>query len=401
MSTWDFVALEPGGARVLGRARARDELELDRDLEARQLVLLRARPASKRQRERGLRLTREERVRFLTQLGTTLGAGVPLLEGLEGIGGRMQSDAGRRLVADIVACLEVGESLSAAMARHPRAFPSAVVSSVRAGEATGEVPRVLGEVVRHTETAARLRGAAVQAMLYPALLMGAVSGLVVLLLTFLLPRIAALYPVGPSGRVGLPRETQLVLQLSDALIAQGPWLAAALVLGALSLVLGLRQKTTRVRLHRFVLGVPRLGRLAQQIATSRFASTASLLQAAGCDVFSVLKIAGEACGNAAFEDALGRASERVRRGARLSEALDHEPGIDPLLIQMIDVGERSGELGPCLGRVAEHYEAEVPRAVQRFVGVLEPTLLIVSGAVVGFLLLAAMLPLFDLYEVFG
>lgn len=396
MSTFDYVALDTAGARVRGRARAQDELALDRELETRRLVLLRARPAA--ERERGLGLGRTELAGLMTQLGTTLGAGVPLTDGLAGIGRRMRSESGRRVVGDLVASLEAGESLSIAMARHPRAFPTTIVSAVRAGEAAGELPRVLGEIAGHLETSSRLRASAVQALVYPGLLVAAVAALVVLLLTFLLPRVAALYP---SGNAGLPAETRFVLGVSGTLVRHGPWLIATLAALSAGLCAASRRPAARVRLHAALLHVPSLGPLARQVATSRFASTASLLHAAGCDVLTTLRLAGEVCGNAALAASFQRAGESVRRGATLTDALERERHIDPLLVQMVEVGERAGELERCLARVAAHYEVEVPRAVQRCVSLLEPTLLIASGCLVAFILLAALLPLFDLYEVLG
>jgi len=412
--SWDYTALGGAGpavrkrgteqrparvpVRLKGRARAADELELDRDLAAKGLVLLRAQPASSRQRKHGLRLERAELVRLTTQLATTVGAGLPLLDGLAGIGRRMETERGRRVVADLVAGLEGGEGLSAAMARHPRAFPGVVVSSVRAGEESGELAKVLSEVARHLEGAANLRATTVQALLYPALLMSAVLGLVVVLLTYVLPRIVGLYP---AGRAGLPVETRVVLGASDALMQHGLLLGTALLAGGAALLIGSRRPGSRAKLHAALLFLPRVGRLLRQIATARFAATASTLQAAGCDAFTMLRIAGDTCGNEALAAVFRRASEGVRQGETLTGALERERLVDPLLVQMVSVGERTGELDGCLARVTSYYDEEVPRTVKRLIALLEPALLVAAGAIVAFILLAALLPLFDLYEAIG
>jgi type II secretory pathway component PulF len=411
LKTWDFTALRasakavPRSAsrrgspeRIKGRARASSELELDQELAAKGLVLLHARPASSRQGKKGLRLERAELLRLMTQLAATVGGGLPLLDGLQGLGHRMETERGRLVVADLVAGLESGEGLSIAMARHPRAFPGVVVSSVRAGEASGELAKVLTEVARHLEGTANLRAQALQALLYPTILMSAVLGLVVVLLTYVLPRIVGLYP---DGHAGLPLETRVVLELSDALVEHGLLLAGVLLASGAALLIARKRPAWRARLHAALLSLPRIGRLLGQIATARFASTASTLQAAGCDAFAMLRIAGDTCGNAALAGAFRRTSEGVRQGETLTSALERERLIDPLLVQMVSVGERTGDLDRCLQRVTAYYDEEVPRTVKRLVTLLEPLLLVAAGAVVAFILLAALLPLFDLYGSIG
>ncbi|NUP97311.1 MAG: type II secretion system F family protein, partial [Planctomycetaceae bacterium] len=143
------------------------------------------------------------------------------------------------------------------------------------------------------------------------------------------------------------------------------------------------------------------GKVARQLATSRFSATAGLLQSAGCDVFTVLHVAGSTCGNASMGAAFERVCERVRRGQTITQALEHEPGMDPMLVQMVAVGEKSGELDHCLERLAAYYDEEVPRIVRRFLALLEPTLLVGAGVIVGFILLAALAPIFKLYETLG
>ena len=154
----------------------------------------------------------------------------------------------------------------------------------------------------------------------------------------------------------------------------------------------------RSAFDRCLLSIPRLGRVARQIATSKFACTASILQSAGCDVFTMLDVSAAACGNSAMARALRTATERVRRGSLLSEALAEETLMDPLLVQLVSVGEKSGELDRCLERIVRHYDDEIPRSVKRMLSLLEPALLVSAGGIVAFILLAALLPMFQLME---
>jgi general secretion pathway protein F len=273
-----------------------------------------------------------------------------------------------------------------------------VRSSIRAGEASGALDRVLERLTKYLEWERGMRATAVQALIYPAILMTSVFGLVLVLLYWVLPRILKVFP---GGRAKLPMETRFVLAISDFL--RDNTLTLALTAFALGSTLAwlARKPEFRCFVHGRLLAVPKLGLLVREIATSRFASTASTLQSAGCDVFTVLDISGRTCGNAALESAFRRASAAVRRGTTISEGLESERDVDPMLKQMIAVGEKSGELEQCLVRLVAHYDEEVPRAVKRFLSILEPALLFVSAGVVALILLAALLPIFELYERIG
>jgi type II secretory pathway component PulF len=373
-------------------------VELDRDLEGQGLVVTSARVVSSERRARSLRIPRDDLIALTTQLATVSGAGVRIVEGLTGIGERLASPKGRRLVEELVTALRSGASLSEAMDRHPASFPEVYRASVRAGEASGAIDTVLARLARYLEWVRGMRATTVQALIYPAILFVALFGLVLVLLYFVLPRIIGLFP---GGRDQLPAQTRLVLSVSDFLT--GNWMplsAGAIALSVLAAV-ALRRPGGRAAVARALMRLPKVGAIARKLATSKFASTASILHQAGCDVFTVLGVAGETCGNAAMAAAFERASAGVRRGLTITQALDREGTVDPLLVQMVGVGEQTGDLDGCLSRLVEYYDEEVPRAVKRFLSFLEPAMLVAAGAVVAFILMAAILPIFDLYETLG
>lgn len=397
METFEFVAAGTGGKQVRGVQVAEDELALDRALERKGLLLTSAIAVDQHQSRSRARLTRDELVTFTTQLATVTGAGIPIIEGLRGIGQRLATPGGQELVERMVTGLEAGNSLSDVMKPFPRVFPPIYSASVRAGEASGALDRILTRLAKYLEWARAMRATAVQALIYPAILMCAILGLITILLLFVLPKIMGLFPAGAE----LPWQTQIVLGASDFLrghivlvgIAFG-----ALVFGALS---AWRVPGIKRFVHGFMLKVPKLGPLVQKLAMSRFASTAATLHNAGCDVFTTLHIASETCGNAALAAAFDRAIDRIRRGEAISKALEQEPQVDPLLIQMIHVGEKAGALDSVLAKVAEYYDDEIPRTVKKFLSLLEPCILLGAGGVVAFILMAAVLPLFQLYENIG
>jgi len=398
VETFEFVAVDSAGERVNGRERAENELALDRELEDRGLVLTSSRPVSEKKRVANCGMTREELVLFTTQLATVSGAGVPIMEGLQGIGDRLKKPKAQALVEHMLAGLQAGDSLSEVMKPFPKSFPLAYRASVRAGEASGALDHVLNRMAKYLEWSRAMRATTVQALIYPALLMVAIFGLILILLFHVLPQLISLFP---KGKADLPWQTEVVMGASDALRDNALLFGVGTVAVSLGLMFGWRRPGVRLFIAGMTLRIPKLGTIAKKLAMSRFASTASTLQAAGCSIFTVLEVAAETCGNAVLEASFMRAIERVRQGEQISQALAVEPLVDPLLVQMVAVGERSGALEHTLAKLAEYYDDDVPRAVKKFLSLLEPLLLLGAGGVVAFILMAAILPLFQLYENIG
>jgi type II secretory pathway component PulF len=215
------------------------------------------------------------------------------------------------------------------------------------------------------------------------------------LLTFVLPRLVQMFP---GGREQLPGSTRFLLGVSDFLLANGLVLGVAAVASAVAAVWFVRTPRGRYGLHAALLKIPRLGRLLRQIATSRFASTAAVLQSAGCDVITMLDTAARSSGNAVLEASFARVAAGVQRGASISDGLAAEKGVDPLLEQLVAVGEKTGKLEHCLKEVVAYYDEEIPRAVKRALALLEPVLLLGAGLAVGFIVFAAISPIFRMYE---
>lgn len=395
MQAFEYVAADAFGKAVTGLAWAADELELDARLDGQGLVLTQAKRVGSGARTRPIALPRAELILFTTQLATVTAAGLPLLEGLSGIRARAPGRRTRMLLGEMISALEAGQPFSAVLAQYPRAFPDVYRASVVAGEESGSLDKVLVRMASHLEWVRGMRATTIQALIYPALLACALAGLIGILLFFLLPRIVTLFP---GGEVELPAQTRFVLAASRAVRAQAFLLVTLLAATVAALVYALRTARGRVLLDRSVSSLPILGPVARALATSKFAGTAAILQAAGCDIFTVMDVSARACGNAHMAAAFSRVRESIRRGDPLGHALAQEKAVDPLLVQLVSVGERAGELDQCLARVAAHYDTEIPRSVKRMLSLLEPALLVIAGAIVAFLLLAALLPMFQLME---
>jgi general secretion pathway protein F len=395
MMHFEYAAIAANGQCLNGFAVAESLLDLDRVLEGRGLTLKSAKESKANSGGGGKPFNSTELVFFTTQLATLLGAGVPILSGLAGVATRMPTKHGRELVQRLVVRLQGGLGLTASLAEEPKSFPEVYRACVRAGEVSGALPEILIRQSKFLEWSRAIRMTTLQALIYPAMLVIAILGLIVILLTFVLPRLMNLFP---GGRDTLPMPTQIVMGCSDFLINNILLLGVGVVAMVAGLILARRSEPLRRRLSKVVLLIPRYGKLVGMLATSRFASTAGTLQAAGCDIGTVLEVAGSTCGNAHMEHGFQKVGHHVRQGKTITESLEELGGIDPLLIQMTHIGETSGDLSGCFAKLADYYNEEVPRAVKWFLALLEPAILFVAGAVVAFILLATMLPILSIYD---
>lgn len=392
---FEYRARRTDGTQAEGRITAADELELDRLLAREGLTLVDAQRSKEADAARTLTMPQRDLVGFSNQLATMIQAGVPLLQSLQHLAQHTRSKACRAIVNSILRRIEGGSSLSEALACHPRAFPTTYIAMVQSGEISTALPDVLRRQGEYLEWLRDVRSSTKQALVYPAALCVAVIGLIVILLTFLIPRLIGLFPGGPED---LPEQTRIVLGISAFLKAHWQGLTA-LVLLSVGLHWGmLRVPRTRLFLSHALLRTPRVGHLVNMLAVARFSTTAAALHQSGCDILRTLEIAGGACGNAYLEHGFARVLEEVRGGSTIHEAMEAVGGFDPYLVQLTAVGESSGRLGECLEQVAASYNAEVPRIVKWVLGLIEPTVIVGGGVVVGFLLLAAILPIFAIYE---
>ncbi|MEZ5976776.1 MAG: type II secretion system F family protein [Planctomycetota bacterium] len=395
---FEYRARRTDGSEATGRAAAADELDLDRQLQRDGLTLVEAAPAKGAEAARHVRIPSRELVAFTNQLATMLHAGLPILQSLRHIERHTRSAPCRRVTRSLLQRIEGGESLAEAMAAHPETFSGTYVAMVRSGELSTQLPDVLKRQGAYLDWVREVRSMTKQAMIYPSALGLALVGLVLILLTFLIPRIVGLFP---GGEEDLPGQTKFVLAVSDFVV--GNWvelLSGAAALAATWWTL-LRIPRARLQLSRASLALPRIGGLLEMLAVARFATTAAALHTAGCDIVKTLDIAGESCGNAWLRSCFARVLEAVRGGDPIHVGMERVGCIDPYLVQLTAVGESSGRLGECLENLADGYNAEVPRNVKWVLSLVEPTVIVGGGVVVAFLLLAAILPIFKIYETLG
>ena len=333
---------------------------------------------------------------FTRQLATLVGAGVPLVGSLQSVAAQVDDPESRGVLLEIQEAVRGGASLARAVEAHPGTFPDLYASMILAGEESGTLALSLSRLADHLEGQARTKGRVRSALTYP-LLMAVVGGLVVVfLLTFVVPKIVAIF--AHLGKA-LPLPTRVLIGISDALAAG--WWALLLAAGGASLLLRKYLATERGKRARdvFLLRLPLTGRLAYLSALSRFARTLSTLVTGGVPVDRALRIVAPVVGNVVISERVAASADRVVEGARLSDALRPHPEIPPALVQMVSVGEESGTLGEMLSRAADAMDEETNARLTRLLSLLEPLIILAMGGAVAFIVVSILLPLLDISNI--
>ncbi|MFN0244569.1 MAG: type II secretion system F family protein [Planctomycetota bacterium] len=395
---FEYKARRGDGLEVRGRASADGELDLDRMLARDGLTLVSARPSRSARKAGVLRLRHRELVALTTQFATMMEAGIPVLRALQHLGEHSRSHRVRSAVESMLHRIEGGASLSETLVAHPAIFDETYIAMVKGAEMSATLPEALRRQGRYLEWVHEVRATVRQALIYPAALGLAVVGLVIILVTFLIPRLVALFP---GGHDDLPEQTKVVLGISSFFRDHGIVLVSLVIVVAAGFPALLRARRSRLFLSRALLGIPRLGELVRMLAVARFATVASALQRSGCDIVRTLEIASDACGSTFLRERFHAVRAAVQGWNSISEGMKQAGGIDPYLEQLTAVGETSGRVSECWESIAESYGAEIPRAVKWALGLIEPCVLIVGGIVVAYLLVAAVLPIFKIYETLG
>jgi general secretion pathway protein F len=329
------------------------------------------------------------------QLATLAGAGLPLIECLSTLIEQMEKEGLKRVLSHVRQRVREGQSLADALQAHPRVFSQIYVSMVRAGEASGTLEVVLARLADYSEEQAKLWRTVRTALTYPSLMVIVASLILLFLLAYVVPQVTRIF--SETGQT-LPLATIVLISISSFL-ARTWW--ALLLLGAggaLVIVRLVRTPRGRALYDRFTLQMPWVGRVLQKIAVARFSRTLSTLLAGGVPVLTALEIVKNIVNNTLIRRALEEARDSVQQGESLAAPLRRSALFPPLLVQMVTVGERSGELETMLSRAADAYDNEVEKSVTSLTTLLEPLTILIMGAVVLFIVLAILLPIFELNQ---
>lgn len=376
------TVLESDGSTVQAELEAVDVHELHAQVHRQGRTLLRARPldAAGSAAPRQVALA-PRRLLLLTQaLHEALDAGVPLLSTLLAVAEQEYDDRVAELIEDLGRRIEAGQSLSDALAAYPRAFPTVYCALVRAGEQSGNLPRVLQSIAGFLEWRIEIATIVKQAMIYPAVVATAGYAMILFLLSFVIPRLGSVL-----DKIGgeLPRASQLLIG-GSAFVADH---ILAIVLGSFAaiaaIVLALRTASARSFVAGAMQRLPVVRGVMAALSVAQFSRTFGLLLQAGLTMTSALELAAASAASPAFRDRVLRAKDRILGGSRLIDATEEVDLLPPVALSMIKVGEEAGRLPTTFERLGAQYDREVKAAVRRALSLLEPIVTVVLGIVVG------------------
>lgn len=329
------------------------------------------------------------------QLATLLSARLPLMEALTALQDQVDSAGIKKIIADVRERVREGSPLAVAVAQHPEVFSDIYMNMVRAGEASGTLDAMLLRLADFLEAQIRLRNKIRSALAYPVFML-VIAGLVLFaLVTYVMPKVLQIFQ---DMRQALPWPTLVLMALSDFFSRYWWALLAAIGLSWAGFRSWLGTAEGRAKFDQVALTLPVIGRMVLLLSIARFAKTLSTLLASGVPLLTALDVVKNVVHNRVVEEAVQRARDNIREGEGLSEPLRRSGVFPPLVTHMIAVGERSGELEPMLIKVSEVYENEVETAVGTLTSLLAPVMIVVMGAVVLFIVMSILLPIFELSQ---
>ncbi|HLG52304.1 MAG TPA: type II secretion system inner membrane protein GspF [Steroidobacteraceae bacterium] len=343
----------------------------------------------------GTRIGASELALLTRQLSTLVRSGIPLEEALLAVSQQSEKARVKSVVAGVRSRVLEGRTLAEGLGTFPRVFPEIYRATVSAGEQSGHLDAVLERMADYTENRQILQQKIRNAMVYPVLLTVICLAIVGVLLGYVVPEVVRVFEAGERE---LPLLTRILIGASDFLRAWWWLLAVITAVAAWLLRRALQQPAARQRFDRLVLRLPLIGRITRGNNAARFARTFSILTASAVPVLEALRISGEVVTNAPMRQAVEDAAVRVREGAPIARSLGASKLFPPMLVHLVASGETSGQLESMLERVADNQERELDGVVNTAVGVLGPLMILVMGVFVFMIVIALLLPIFQLNQ---
>ena len=332
---------------------------------------------------------------FTRQLSTLQDAGLPILRSLRILYTQQKPGALKNALSDVIEDVEAGSTLSEAMAKHGKCFNRLYVNIVRAGEAGGVLDRILLRLAEFMEKSLALRRRVIGAMIYPVMVILVAMVIVAAIMYFIIPRFEKIFE---DFRTELPGPTKMLIKLSHFFVEY--WFVFLIVPAVLYLGLRLVKMSAggRYSWDWFLLHIPLVGSIVNRSAVARFTRTLGTLIASGVPILEALKITRDTVGNEVISRALTTVHDSIREGESISAPLKQSGVVDSIVVNMIDVGEETGDLDKMLTKVADNYDEEVDTLVGGLVSALEPIMVVMLGVIVGGIVICLFLPLVKLIQ---
>ena len=400
MASYHFKAVTSAGALRAGVLAGDTETAVAKELRRQGLtpvyIGLEPKKGFQIKLPRFVRGKRRDVLFFTQELSTLLNAGVPLDRALSITSELTEHNSFRSVVLDVLRVLKGGKSMADSLATHPAYFPDLFVNMVRAGEASGTLGPVFERLAEFERNRDELRGYIISAMIYPGLLTVVGIASIVVLMTFVVPKFAAMFE---ESRMRMPLPTKILLETSRAVQRYGWMVLAAITATAVALHSYVRTRAGRLWWDSLRLRIPVLGDALRKAETARFARAMATLVANNVPLVQSIGIAGAILNNKRIAGSLEIVSQGVKRGEGIAAPLRRAGEFPPLAGHLLSVGEETGRLDQMFARMAEIYEAETRAAIKRFTSLFEPLLILVMGIVVGAFILSMLLAITSINEV--
>ncbi|MBL8759329.1 MAG: type II secretion system F family protein [Phycisphaerae bacterium] len=414
MPTFTYEALNPAGKSQKGTIEANSDQEAIQKIKQKQMFPTSVREqkgvakkeaaaATKKKKKSGGGLSiggvsAKQLTTFTRQLSTLQDAGLPLLRSLQILEEQLRPSKLKSVLQQVSEDVEGGSSLSEAMAKHPSAFNRLYTKMVNAGEIGGVLDIILQRLAEFMEKAQRLKRKVIGAMVYPVVVVLVAVGIVVFIMVFIIPKFKEIFT---EFGVAMPLLTTVLIDMSGWMAGKNPgqsipgaiWIVLFPIVLFVTVKLARKGRPGRAVTDTLVMWIPVIGGLLKKTTIAKFTRTLGTLINAGVPILEAIAITRDTCGNYVFEKALNKVHDSIREGETFAVPLRESKVCDAIVVNMIDVGEETGDLDAMLLKIADNYDEEVDVAVQSLVKLIEPLLVLFLGGAVGTIVVAMFMPL--------
>ncbi|MGE5794210.1 MAG: type II secretion system F family protein [Bacteroidota bacterium] len=393
MALFNYKAIDASGKAILGQLDALNVVDLELRLKRMGLDLIVGGP-TKRALGFGRGVTRPELINFCFHLEQLSSSGVPLVEGLTDLRDSVDNPRFREVISGLIEGIQGGQNLSGALSNYPETFSPVFRALVKAGEDTGRLPDVLRSLVENLKWEDELRAQTKKLVMYPLFVGVVVLGVTFFLMVYLVPQMVSL--IKTMGQT-LPLHTRLLIAVSNFLVSYW-W---AVILAPVALFFGIKfaaqtNPVMRYRLDALKLRLPVIGPILRKIILSRFASVFALMYSSGITILDAIRSSEETTGNVVIQEALHNVGQEIGEGKNVTAAFQDAGMFPPLVVRMLRVGEGTGALDTALANVSYFYNREVREGIAKIQVMIEPTLTVMMGLLLGWVMLSVLGPIYDM-----
>lgn len=397
MGVYKYTAIDLKGKKSSGKMEAENKEELKKILRSKKLTLLKEKKVAEGKKSGGiLNRVKTKDIAILTrQLSTMLEGGVGLLRSFTVLEDQCEKPKLKTVVGEVRKDISGGKSLSYSLSKHPQYFNSLYVSMVKAGEASGSLDTILNRIAQSQEKAEEIRGKIKTATIYPTIVLILAFSIVFLLMSFVIPNFVVLFE---DTGVPMPGLTLLVIGISKWFNHNWYWILLGI---GILVFLGVKYHKTKKgkrNFHRVLKKTPLFGKIFMKASVARFSRTMETLMDSGVPILNAFDIVADTVGNVLMSESLREVKDKVKSGHSIAKPLDETGEFPPMVINMIDVGEESGELVKMLSKLADFNERELEETIRDSLAAFEPMMILAMALTVGVIVVAMYLPVFSLSD---